>query len=535
MARTLIAACRAKGLDRLWVSTDDAAIAAEAERYGVPVPWLRPAELARDSSSLVDALLHLLDRLAADEGYRPDAVLVLQPTSPFRGPALIEKAIAAFEGQTLVSVTPARNHPYWSYGIDGEGRLKPFLDIGTPPPRQKLPPCYALDGSVFLISVEALRRDKSFYARPPKALVVEAEQALDIDTPLDWSLAEGLLLSRAQLAPQRCFIIAEAGVNHNGDLNLARQLVLAAKAAGADAVKFQTFRAEKLAVPSAPKAAYQKANDGEGTQVDMLKRLELDEAAHRELFALCAKEGIQFLSTPFDEDSVGLLERLGVKALKLPSGELTNRALLERAARTGLPLILSTGMSELSEVAHAVSWVRALSAAPLTLLHCVSQYPAPPEQSNLRAMDALREAFGLPVGFSDHTSGIETACAAAARGAVVLEKHLTLDKSLPGPDHKASLEPAEFKALVDAVRRVEAMLGDGIKRPAPCEQSTRAVARRSLVAARALPAGHALAAGDLLAKRPGTGIPPDRAPSLLGRRLKRAVAADEPLSWEALA
>lgn len=535
IARTLIAARRARGLDRLWVSTDDPAIAAEAERYGVPVPWLRPAELAGDESPLADALLHLLDRLEKDEGYRPDAVLVLQPTSPFRTPATIEHALAAFDGETLVSVTRTHVHPYWSFHLADDGRLEPFMPIGTPPPRQKLPPAYALEGSIFLIATETLRRDKSFYARPPKALVVEADGALDIDTPHEWSLAEGLLLARAPRDADPAFIIAEAGVNHNGDLELARRLVWAAKEAGADAVKFQTFKAEKLVTPTAPKAAYQQANDGAGGQLEMLARLELDEAAHRELMAECGRAGIEFLSTPFDEDSIGLLERLGVRKLKLPSGELTNRSLLERAARTGLPLLVSTGMSELSEVAHAVSWIQAVSSAPLTLLHCVSEYPAPPEQSNLRALDALREAFGLPVGFSDHTPGIEVSCSAVARGARVIEKHLTLDRNMPGPDHKASLEPAAFKDMVEAIRRVEASLGDGVKRPAPCEAANRIVARRSLVAARALPAEHLLAAGDLAAKRPGSGIPPDRAPSVIGRRLKRGLAADEPLTWELLA
>ncbi|MEK7857824.1 MAG: N-acetylneuraminate synthase [Elusimicrobiota bacterium] len=330
----------------------------------------------------------------------------------------------------------------------------------------------------------------------------------------------------------RCFVIAEAGVNHNGDLRAARRLVDAARRAGADAVKFQTFKAEKLATASAALAPYQKKRLGGGAQLDMIRRLELSDGDHQRLFEHCAKAGILFLSTPFDEESADMLDRLGVDRFKLPSGELTNKALLRHVAGKGKPLILSTGMSTLAEVRRAVGWIFSRRRVPLTLLHCVTEYPAPADEVNLRAMDTLREAFGLPVGYSDHTLGVEIAVAAAARGAAVIEKHLTLDRRLPGPDQAASLEPEDFRAMVAAIRLVESALGDGVKRMAPCERRNRAAARRSLVAARDLPRGHRLEAKDLLAKRPGTGIPPAEAARLLGRRLRRALRRDGLLRWD---
>jgi N,N'-diacetyllegionaminate synthase len=332
------------------------------------------------------------------------------------------------------------------------------------------------------------------------------------------------------------FVVAEAGVNHNGDPDLARRLVDVAADAGADAVKFQTFRAGALVSRSAPKAAYQAETTGSAeSQRAMLERLELSAEAHLALREQCRRRGLVFLSTPFDEASADLLERLEVAAFKVPSGEITNPGLLRHVAAKGRPVILSTGMATLEEVAAAVEIIRTAGDPPLALLHCVSAYPAPPAEMNLRALDTLAAAFGCPVGLSDHTVGHEVALAAVARGAALLEKHFTLDRALPGPDHRASLEPAGLRALVAGVRVVESALGDGDKRPAPSEADTRRVARRSLVAARALAAGTRLAAADLVVKRPGTGIAPADAARVVGRVLRRDVAADEVLEWSALA
>lgn len=328
-----------------------------------------------------------------------------------------------------------------------------------------------------------------------------------------------------------CFVIAEAGVNHNGEPALAHVLIDTAAAAKADAVKFQTFHAERLALASAPKAAYQEGNGPIGeSQLDMLRRLELPDGVVRELAAHCRDRGILFLSSPFDEESADFLDTLGVAAFKVPSGELTNSPFLRHLAGKGKALIMSTGMADMAEVEAAVDTVRAADDPPLALLHCVSSYPADPADCNLRAIAALAETFGVPVGWSDHTTGIDIAVAAVALGAAILEKHFTTDRALPGPDHRASLEPGELAAMVAAVRRVESALGSGVKRPAASEAATAGVARKSLVAVRDLAAGTVIAATDLAARRPGTGIPPSRQGDLLGRRLKINVAVGELLT-----
>ena len=323
-----------------------------------------------------------------------------------------------------------------------------------------------------------------------------------------------------------CFVIAEAGVNHDGDPERARRLVEAAAAAGADAVKFQTFDAGRLATTAAPKAAYQVATTGDGeSQLEMLRRLQLSNEAHRMLAEAARAAGLIFLSTPFDPPSADLLDSLDVPAFKLSSGELTNLPFLAYVAAKRRPLLVSTGMADLAEVEAAVDTIHETGARDLALLHCVSSYPAAPEDANLRAMDTLAARFQVPVGFSDHTLGLEVALAAVARGACVLEKHVTLDRTAPGPDHAASLEPAEFAALVRGVRRVEAALGHGRKEPAAAEADVARVARRSLVASRDIPEGAALTAGAVTALRPGTGLSPALLPSLLGRRARHAIAA----------
>jgi N,N'-diacetyllegionaminate synthase len=332
------------------------------------------------------------------------------------------------------------------------------------------------------------------------------------------------------------FIIAEAGVNHNGSLDLAIRLIDAAKTSGADAVKFQTFRADLLATRSAHKAAYQeRTTPNTESQFEMLQRLELDSAAHRRLIDHCEKIGIQFLSSPFDVQSADLLAAMDVPIFKVPSGEITNLPFLQHLAGKGRPLIVSTGMSTLGEVQEAVQVLRGAGASELTLLHCVTEYPAPYAEVNLRAMQTLKRAFDLPVGYSDHTLGIDIAIAAVALGAEVIEKHFTLDRSLPGPDHAASLEPLEFQQMVAAIRRVELALGTGIKSPAPCELPNISVARKSVVAARALRAGHRLETGDLGIKRPGSGLAPKLLPALVGRTLRVGVAKDDLISWNHLA
>ena len=328
------------------------------------------------------------------------------------------------------------------------------------------------------------------------------------------------------LKGQRPFIIAEAGVNHNGRADLALKLVDAAADAGADAIKFQTFRAEALAIRSAPKCAYQE-RDASASQFEMLKRLEFTEEAHRRVLKHCRARGIGFLSTPFDEKSADFLESLGMGIFKIPSGEVTNHPLLSHIAGKRKPVILSTGMSTLTEVRAAVKVLAVGGCRELAVLHCVSSYPAPVKDVNLKVLATLARALRLPVGYSDHTLGIEISVAAAALGAVIIEKHFTLDKTLPGPDHAMSLEPEELKSLCAALRRTVAALGDGVKTCRPSERETRMVARRSIVAAGPLAAGARLSRSDLAFKRPGTGIAPSELGAVLGKKLRRNLAADE--------
>ncbi len=354
---------------------------------------------------------------------------------------------------------------------------------------------------------------------------------------------------------ERTLVIAEAGVNHNGSLDLALRLVDVAADAGADVIKFQTFKAEELATAHAAKAGYQVTNTGEtGSQLEMLRSLELAPADHETLVARCRDRGIRFMSTAFDARSLAFLATLAMPAIKIPSGDITCGPLLLQAARLRQPLIVSTGMSTLADIEAAlgvIAWgltrdddpsgradleaafasaagQRALQER-VTLLHCVTQYPAPAHAVNLRAMHTMAMAFGLPVGYSDHTLGIEVSLAAVALGATVIEKHFTLDRALPGPDHLASLEPDELKRLVSGIRTIEAALGSPRKGPADEEMANRAVARRSIVAAQPIAAGEAISLAALACKRPGTGLSPMGIWDLAGRPARRDFAVDEPI------
>ena len=334
-------------------------------------------------------------------------------------------------------------------------------------------------------------------------------------------------------ANQPVFIIAEAGVNHNGDMALALRLCDAARATGADAVKFQTFRAQDLVVPGAPTAEYQSRQTGDHDQFAMLERLELTEAQHQQIKAYCDAIGIEFFSTPFSLGAVDLLLRLGVRRLKLSSGELTHRALVVHAAATQLPLLMSTGMATMPEIVEALAWVEEARGTldGVVVLHCTSAYPAPDDTLNLTAMCQMAEQLGVAIGYSDHSLGIEAPLAAVALGATVIEKHITLDCTLPGPDHSASLEPEAFARMVQGIRRVSTMRGNGVKAPRPDELDTARVARRSVVAQTDIAANLVLTAAMLACRRPGTGIAPRELPNLVGRRLIADVVAGTVLQW----
>ena len=325
------------------------------------------------------------------------------------------------------------------------------------------------------------------------------------------------------------FIIAEAGCNHNGDSNLAKQLIDVAVEAGADAVKFQTFITDALLTQQAGKADYQKRNTGNAkeSQSAMLKKLELSFDNFKTLKAYCKRKDIVFLSTPFDYRSVDFLDELEIPAFKIASGEITNLPFLSYIASKRKPVILSTGMSTLGEVEKAEAALRQTHNTKLVLLHCTSEYPAPAENVNLRAMNTLHHRFNVPVGLSDHTLGDAIALAAVALGASILEKHFTLDKSYPGPDHRASLEPHELKALVKDIRRVEKALGNGVKNPSPSEAETRLFARKSIVTATPIKKGQVLTESNLTVKRPGTGVSPLQWDQVVGRTALRDFEKDE--------
>lgn len=330
-----------------------------------------------------------------------------------------------------------------------------------------------------------------------------------------------------------CFIIAEAGVNHNGDVNLAKKLIEVAEEAGADAVKLQTFKAEEMATKNAEKAAYQKEITGtQESQYEMLKKLELSEEEHVELKRYADEQGILLLSTPYDNRSVDFLVELGVPALKVSSADITSLPLLYHIASKGLPIILSTGMSTLGEVEEAIEVIANSGNQQIILLHCVSCYPTKIEDMNLRAMETLRCVFNLPVGLSDHSIGITVPIAAAALGACIIEKHFTLDKNLPGPDHRASLEPKELKQMVKAIRDVQKAMGDGIKKPTMEEEENKKVVRRGIVALTDILQGTTLTVEMLDIKRPVAGIEAKHLATVVGKKVRKDIAKDSPLTWD---
>lgn len=336
------------------------------------------------------------------------------------------------------------------------------------------------------------------------------------------------------------FVIAEAGVNHNGDEKIALALVDAAAASGADAVKFQTFSADKLARRGVAKADYQKRLTGEGDQYDMLKALEMSESMHRTVAARCAGLGIEFMSTAFDEESLDFLIDIGIRRIKVPSGEITNDPLLRHMTGKNLPLVVSTGMATMEEVTSAVEIIRSersrrgldgTLADLVTILHCTSNYPTAASDVNLRAMVTMAKVTGLPVGYSDHTLGSAVSVGAVALGARVIEKHFTIDKSLPGPDQAASVDPQELLAFVAQIRAVEAALGSDVKAPCEAELPVRDLVRRSVTTVREVAAGSVIGQTDVALMRPGTGIPPRELSNLIGRRAARDIAAGETLTW----
>ena len=534
-------ACRLLGGGRVVVDSDDAELLAEGRRWGAETPYVRPAHLATDSAGSMDVVRHALDALAIDV---QTPVVLVQATSPLVTGRHIANCILVFDGAVpVVSVAPAEHHPAWTYALT-DGVLNPLVPALAGTRRQDLPTAYRLTGAVYVGSVADVRAGKHFVQPGITRTVIVNEPAIDIDSPADLVIANALIstvsptmkLGKQIIGPGHpCYIIAEAGVNHDGDFDQARRLIDAAAAAGADAVKFQTWQTELICRPGAATAAYQQNATGATDQFSMLKALELPYAWHAPLRDHAAGVGIQFLSTPDEIVSARFLAELGLPFLKIGSAELDNLPLLDGVGRLGLPLLMSTGMGELHEVATALDTLRAAGCPGVALFHCVSDYPAPLAQMNVRAIATLRQAFGVPVGLSDHFPGVEAALAAVGIGMDIWEKHFTIDRQRSGPDHRMSLEPGELAAQIRAVRNAEQALGDGRKTPQAAELPTRAVVRKRLCAARTLPAGHVLTADDVTGLRAEAGLPVSAWQVTIGRRLTRAIDHLAPITADALA
>ncbi|MBI4718836.1 MAG: N-acetylneuraminate synthase family protein [Planctomycetes bacterium] len=544
------------------LTTDSQPAAALARAAGIEVIE-RPAELATDSATVDAAVRHAVDCWEHRHRASVDVVVILYGNVPLRAAGLIDRAVAQREqsgADSVRSVAPVtKQHPDWIHRLDGD-RMFQFR-TNSIYRRQDLEPLYYHDGAVIVVArtalLGALRTPddhQAFLGTDRRALVQDAGACVDIDEMADLCLAEALLRSQAERAGDapaparaggvmigpnrvapgaRTLVVAEAGVNHDGSVERALALVDAAVQVGADAVKFQMFRADELVTPLAPAAAYQKDACGAVGQREMLAGLELSPADFHHIRRHCAKRGILFLATPFSPSDAARLAELGAAAIKLASTDLTNRPLQSAAAATGLPLIVSTGASTPPEQTAAVAYLRSLGAGDrLVLLHCVSAYPAPLDALNLRAIAVLTDRFGVPCGFSDHAESTGSGAWAVAAGACALEKHLTLDRTLPGPDHAMSLTPTEFAEYVSAVRHAEAALGTGIPGLHAAEAEVRRVARRSVAAAQRIPAGCVLAAEHLTLKRPGTGLPPEALEGLIGRRARREIPTDTLLTWD---
>ena len=507
-------------------STDDPTIATVARGWGAGTPFDRPATLATADATSVDVALHAVSFFEA-VGRTFRAIALVQPTSPLTSPLDLRSAVERFDrsgGRPVVSV--ASVHPAaWHHAI-GVGDVVSAVEAADAG--------HVLTGAFYVIDPLELARARTFTPRGRTvAAIVAPDRSIDIDEPADLVIAEAMAAARPvrsievgkPVGGPSVFVIAEAGVNHQGEPELAHRLIDASADTGADAVKFQTFDPDALVSADAPTAEYQRAAGEADHQHAMLRRLALPLDAWAGLQAHALDRGIVFLSTPFDDASATLLDRLDVPAFKVGSGELTNLPYLARLAQKGRPLLVSTGMSDMAEVAAAVDTIAAAGDPPVALFHCVSNYPAAPEDANLRAIETMRRAFGVPTGWSDHTPGDELALAATAIGATLIEKHLTLDRTMTGPDHHASLEPEAFATMVAGIRLVERSLGSGDKVPRPAEGPIAAVARRSLHWGRSMEAGTQIGPDDLVALRPGDGLSPGRLADLVGRRTIRAVVA----------
>lgn len=555
-------ALAATAVDNVLLTTDSEPAKTLARARGITVID-RPPELAIDTATVDDAARHAVRTFETAGNRSVDFVVLLYGNIPVRANGIVDRCVrhlietAADSVRTVAPVT--KQHPDWVHRLDGD-RMTQFR-TNSVYRRQDLEALYYHDGAVAAVTRAALMAAprwqgdfQGFLGDDRRAVIQGPEDSVDIDGPVDFHLAEALLrasgaapghqqpagtppditIGPRTIGPQHpVYVIAEAGVNHNGSLQTALAMVDAAAAAGADAVKFQAFTADTLVTAAAPAAAYQRARTGAITQREMLRRLELAPGDFSALRDRCQKKNVEFLATPFSRYDLEVLLRLGVSAVKLASTDLNNVPLAEAAARTGLPLIVSTGAANAEEITSAVQRLRQWDAARRTvLLHCVSSYPTRWHEANLGAVGELRRRFGLHGGYSDHTTSDLTGALAVAAGARVLEKHFTLDRKTAGPDHAMSLEPSQLARYIEGARQAEAALGSGSLDPAESEQEVRRLARKSLVAARPIAAGEILTAELIAAKRPGGGVDPAQIDRFLGRRAVGPIPTDTPLTPE---
>jgi len=540
----------ARTLCDLILSTDSAAARRRATDRGLTVID-RPAALADDTATIDAAARHAVEAWEALHGARVDAVCILYANIPVRAAGAIDRAVAQLRdsgASSVRSVAPiGKHHPDWLHRLDGD-RMRQFR-TNSIHRRQDLEPLFYHDGAILVVTRTALfdaRRvaddAQGFLGDDRRAMILTQTDAVDVDEAGDLALAEAILAGAAprgmsiggrRIGPGATYVIAEAGVNHNGDVDEALRLVDAAVRAGADAVKFQIFDATRLTTASAATASYQRSSGAGSSQRALLRDLELSDAAFRRIREYCRKAEIEFLATPFSTFDLERLMRLEPAAIKFASTDINHYPLLEMASRAGKPLILSTGAATEDEIGEAVSWLRGWGAT-FALLHCISRYPTPVDELNLRAVTSLARRFGVIAGLSDHTTSAATGALAVAAGACIIEKHLTLDRSAAGPDHRASLDPDLMRAYIHNIRDAEAIMGDGGLGQIEEQRDVRTAARKSVVAARDIEPGQTLQPSDLEVKRPAGGIEPSRISRVIGRTARTPIPAETPLRWDML-
>ena len=552
---TILTAAQSTLVDKIVVSSDSDEILKVSSAF----PCLlqkRPAHLAEDITTSQDSLRYVVTEFEKEQGEEYDLVVLLQPTCPFRKTAEIEKCIKELidnDADSSQTVTLMREKPELMF-VEENGKLV-FQNKNAFFNKSLRRTNYILNGAVYVVRKEVFFSTGNLYGDKNIPVIMSQDDSLDIDTYADWHVAEKMLEEQKRLEQGKqnhisrkpitiagkhlgdehpTFIIAEIGVNHNGDMDLARKLIDLAVEAGADAVKFQNFNPQTGTSKFTPKVTYQKENDGpEGNYQTMLERLKITGEQTKMLAEYAAEKGTIFLSTASDAESLELLKKVNPPAYKLGSPHITNLPLLKDTAKCGKPMIISTGMATYEEIDEAIQVCKEVGNDQIILLHCVSDYPTHFHDVNLNVIGSLRERYpALNIGYSDHTMGIEASTVAVGLGARVLERHFTLDRSMPGPDHKASLVHEELEALVRAARNIEQAMGDGVKRRTAREEEVARTARRSVVAHVDIPAGTIITEEMVRLKKPETGIKPKYYWSLLGKKVTRDIEADRPLQWE---